>query len=258
MEEPTYDTFNFDHWINGYDEPSFPSWKLSMNESGRLQENPIYRQIIDAKNLVFDSYLEIELNSKINELARVLSELIAKDQIQFIKAEIENAKSICFKYPFQNLITRTHPEKLTNINGPFYLELINNRDYIARSKFRKKINDFHQSVVFFLYMRRCEDILNGLSNPAVTEKLENLPHKLCLLYDLGILDLLEDRFSNKSYNGKARETDTARLIATLFEIEKHENVRLALKNKDFLTGKAKSNASQTLRNHGLEPKIFID
>ena len=82
-----------------------------------------------------------------------------------------------------------------------------------------------------------------------SEKLKNLPHKLCLLEDLGILDLIEERFQNKYYQGKARETDKARLLASLFEIDDHEKVRQALKNKDYLSGKAKSNAIQTLKNH---------
>jgi len=91
-----------------------------------------------------------------------------------------------------------------------------------------------------------------------SEKLENLPHKLCLLDDLGILDLIEKRFSDKYYKGTSRETDKARLIATLFEMKKPENVRQALKNKDYLSKKAKDRAVQTLQNHGLEPEKFTD
>jgi len=91
-----------------------------------------------------------------------------------------------------------------------------------------------------------------------SEKLKNLPHKLCLLEDLGILDLIEERFQNKYYQGKARETDKARLLASLFEIDDHEKVRQALKNKDYLSGKAKSNAIQTLKNHGLDSKKLRD
>ena len=91
-----------------------------------------------------------------------------------------------------------------------------------------------------------------------SEKLKNLPHKLCLLEDLGFLDLIEERFKDKHYLGKARETDKARLLALLFEIDDSEKVRQALKNKDYLSGKAKSNAIQTLKNHGLDSKKLRD
>jgi len=91
-----------------------------------------------------------------------------------------------------------------------------------------------------------------------SEKLKNLPHKLCLLEDLGILDLIEERFKDKHYLGKARMTDKARLLASLFEIDGHEKVRQALKNKDYLSDLAKSNAIQTLKNHGLDSKKLRD
>jgi hypothetical protein len=91
-----------------------------------------------------------------------------------------------------------------------------------------------------------------------SEKLKNLPHKLCLLEDLGILDLLEERFKDKHYIGRARETDKARLLALLFEIDNHEKVRQALKNKDYLSGKAQSNAVQTLKKLGLDSKKLRD
>ncbi|MDO9553729.1 hypothetical protein [Rhodonellum sp.] len=95
-----------------------------------------------------------------------------------------------------------------------------------------------------------------------SEKLKNLPHKLCVLEDLGFLKLLEERFSNKSYFGKASHNDKARLLASLFEIENPEAVRQALKQKqngknDFQSTKAIENANITLKNHGLEPSIFI-
>lgn len=91
-----------------------------------------------------------------------------------------------------------------------------------------------------------------------SEKLKNLPHKLCILDDLGFLDLIEERFQNKYYQGKARETDKARLLALLFEIDDYEKIRQALKNKDYLSGKAQSNAIQTLKNHGLDSKKLRD
>ena len=91
-----------------------------------------------------------------------------------------------------------------------------------------------------------------------SEKLKNLPHKLCLLDDLGFLDLIEERFKDKYYQGKARETDKARLLALLFEIDDHEKVRLALKNKNYLSDKAQSNAIQTLNNLGLDPRKLKD
>jgi len=90
------------------------------------------------------------------------------------------------------------------------------------------------------------------------KKLDNLPHSLCLLDDLGILRLIEEKFSNKNYRGKAREIDEAKLISTILGIEKVENIRAAIRKKDYLSEKAKNRAINTLNSFGLEPSKFID
>jgi hypothetical protein len=258
MEEPTYDTFSFDHWLFGYEMPNFPTWRLSKKESGGIQENPLYRQITEAKNFVFDTYLEIEVKFKIKVLEKILPTLDIDEKTLFLKAEIDTATSIHSKYPIQNLLTNTHEEKLISITGPIYQDLLEHRDFIERSKHRKKLNEFHYSLVNYHFKKYCEEILVELKSPKISEKLENLPHKLSLLYDLGVLDLLEERFNYKNYHGKAMQTDKAKLLASLFEIEDSEKVRQALKNSDFLSTKAKSKAVQTLINHGLQPEKLID
>ncbi len=90
------------------------------------------------------------------------------------------------------------------------------------------------------------------------KKLENLPHSLCLLDDLGILDLIVDKFSDKHYNGKARETDKSKLLSTILGIEDAENIRASLRKKDYTSDKAKKNVAKTLKSFGLEPSKFID
>lgn len=90
------------------------------------------------------------------------------------------------------------------------------------------------------------------------KKLENLPHALCLLYDLGIIDLLDERFSNKNYKGKARETDKAKLISIILKIEKVENVRASIRKKDYLSEKATRATIDTLNSLGLEPSKLTD
>lgn len=97
----------------------------------------------------------------------------------------------------------------------------------------------------------------SLKEPEKVEIYNNLPHALCILDDLGILDLIEEKFSNKNYSGKAREKDKATLIATILKIDNGEKVRLALKNKDYLSKTAKKNAKKTLNDLGL-PSSFND
>jgi hypothetical protein len=94
--------------------------------------------------------------------------------------------------------------------------------------------------------------------PDKVEAYTNLPHALCILDDLGILDLIDEKFSDKHYKGKKRETDKAKLIATILGMENANNIRFALKNSDFLSDKAKNNAVKTLKSLGLEPSKFID
>lgn len=90
------------------------------------------------------------------------------------------------------------------------------------------------------------------------EAYKNLPHVLCLLDDLGILDLIEEKFKTKHYKGKARETDKAKLISTILGIEDPQKIRYAIKNSDYLSDKAKQNAVNTLKTLGLEPSKFSD
>jgi hypothetical protein len=97
-----------------------------------------------------------------------------------------------------------------------------------------------------------------LEEPEKVEAYTNLPHALCILDDLGILDLIEKKFSDKHYKGKARETDKAKLIATILGIEDAQKIRHPLKNKDYLSDKAKQNAVKTLKTLGLDPSKFTD
>ncbi|UJP65543.1 hypothetical protein [Mongoliitalea daihaiensis] len=94
--------------------------------------------------------------------------------------------------------------------------------------------------------------------PEKVEAYKNLPHALCILDDLGILDFIEEKFTNKNYSGKARETDKAKLIATILNIDDGEKVRLALKNKDYLSKTAKKNTKKILNNLGLTSSFDDD
>lgn len=93
--------------------------------------------------------------------------------------------------------------------------------------------------------------------PEKVEIYNNLPHALCILDDLGILDLIEEKFKYKNYSGKAPITNKAKLIATILKIDNGEKVRHALKNKEYLSETAKKSAKKTLNDLGL-PSSFND
>lgn len=93
--------------------------------------------------------------------------------------------------------------------------------------------------------------------PEKVEVYNNLPHALCILDDLGILDLIEEKFKYKNYSGTAPITDKAKLLATILKIDNGEKVRHALKNKEYLSKTAKKNAKKTLNDLGL-PSSFND
>lgn len=93
--------------------------------------------------------------------------------------------------------------------------------------------------------------------PEKVEIYNNLPHALCILDDLGILDLIEEKFKHKNYSGTAPITNKAKLLATILKIDNGEKVRHALKNKEYLSKTAKKNAKKTLNDLGL-PSRFND
>lgn len=133
-------------------------------------------------------------------------------------------------------------------NSIIELDIIENINFDAQKNHELlKFIDFH---------------FNNLHEPEQFEKLENLSHKLCLLHELGVMDLLEERFKYKNYHGTAPATDKARLIASLFDIENPEKVRLALKPKNgkigYLNKKYIEKTIQTLKNLGLEPSKLTD
>ena len=204
---------------------------------------------------VLDESIRYRLN-KINpmifeltdELKERLKEWESINEVEF-KATIKSLKYI-FK---ENLLVL--PRDWKEVFYEWYIDRLDDEKfYLSFEKLKEKISDRN------LILEWAEDYSNSFKkiSKEQSEKLKNLPHKLCLLEDLGILDLIEERFKDKHYLGKARETDKARLLALLFEIDDSEKVRQALKNKDFLSGKAKSNAIQTLKNHGLDSKKLRD
>ncbi|GHB45691.1 hypothetical protein [Mongoliitalea lutea] len=96
------------------------------------------------------------------------------------------------------------------------------------------------------------------TTPEKVEALKNLPHALCILDDLGILDLIEEKFTNKNYSGRARETDKAKLIATILNIDEVENIRSSLRKKEYLSKTAKKNTKKILNNLGLTSSFDDD
>ena len=92
-----------------------------------------------------------------------------------------------------------------------------------------------------------------------TGPIKIISHHLKVLQLVGILDLVDEMFSDKHYNPKKtrRETDKASFLALIMGVpEKWEAVRTRLKNmKELNTGTSSATARKIFMEHGLD-KFF--
>lgn len=253
--------YTFEDWLDGKPEPTNPLWKYDVKNKSL---NPVYKEISEAKAHTFNWSLEVLFEGFKSDFLEKNEGLSESQKKLYTEKKIQDSEKYFTDFEIDHLIFKNHPNKFDGIDGKKYLGVKKAyEDFkIGKNKgFAYLKNDFFDAVLYFELNDFYQDFLkNGCkdSDPIISEKLKNLPHKLCILYDLGILDLIEERFSYKNHKGTAPQTDKAKLIASLFEIENPESVRQALKNNDYLSGKAKSNAVETLKKHGLEPKKLTD
>lgn len=252
--------YTFNDWLEGKPEPTGFSWiyeKESLNTS-QPKRNPVYLEISKAKNFTFDKALEFTLYSmKANFLERIENLNDSKRKL-FIEKTIQESEKHYNEFDVRKLIDHSPPNKFEGINGEKYLQVKDQHEALNEGKITRCLNNLNKAFFAVVHFEMSEFYEEYLSNPELVEKLENLPHKLCILYDLGILDLIEDRFRDIHYKGKARETDKAKLIASLLGVDNFESIRQSLKNKDYINTKQKKNVTETLKKHGLEPVKFID
>jgi len=182
------------------------------------------------------------MNLKLQLIGKAYSEIEALTDKKF-RATLKTIKSVLKS---ENLIL---PKDWKEVFVGWYLDKKGMVSYLE-SIYDLPIQD--RTLIIEWARDYSKSVLKDSSKPELTEKLKNLPHKLCILDDLGILDLIAEKFANKSYLGRARETDKARLIASLLNIEDASNIREALKNKDYLSNVAKQRSKKTLEQLGLK------
>jgi hypothetical protein len=252
--------YSFDDWLNGKPEPPY----LFIHIDG---VNPVYNQIQDAKLKTFDWSFEGLIILGKNDFKRKLEGLTDSKKKSYTDSLIKDSEIHFSNFDIKQLILKNHPQKFEGIDGQKYnevkklYEVYTRGDSIGFSHFK---NDFLKGIVYYelteFYKSHLEaelkPLIQNIEEPEKVEAYTNLPHALCILYDLGILDLIEKKFSDKHYKGKARETDKAKLIATILGIEDAQKIRYALKNNDYLSDKAKQNAVKTLKTLGLDPSKF--
>lgn len=192
--------------------------------------------------------LQDSLQSTFSRLSESLKAWELRNEIEFKKT----LKSVKYKLRQKGLVL---PKDWKEVYYEWYLKKYEEEFvWLTSADLTKKIGDRQILIQWAIeYSEQFEIIPKEQS-----EKLKNLPHKLCILEELGFMELIDERFKDKNYYGKARESDKARLIASLFDIDDPERIRNTLRKKDFLSEKQKNNAVQTLKNHSLKSIKFTD
>jgi hypothetical protein len=257
--------YTYQDWLDGNDTPN-EFWIYDKKKSIQLGYEVIsetLNQINESQNWAWDFALEVEIKCKkesIDWFLSTIEDLDEKKSYLFEEKKQVIKKIEGSKISKQDLILRR--------KSPDLFDLIDRKTFLSIKQFSEQLKPkfvlgiiedlFFETILHYEVERYIDFKIQELANPELVEKLKNLPHKLCILYDLGILDLIEERFSYKNHKGTAPQTDKAKLISSLLEIDDPEKVRNSLRKKDFLSDTAIKKAIETLKKHGLEPKKLTD
>lgn len=221
MEKISFRDYTFDHWTKGYPEPEFPMWYI-INEGGNWRINPVYTEIQKAKNYVFDKSFEFVILCKKEELDHYLSTLDLSEKIDYTQAELEKAKSNFSKYQIQDIIRKSHPNRLKDIDSIKYLTVKNQDEGLKSGKFIKVsgviVNDFHSAVVNYYFSKYCHQLLSEEFKPErFTIEAPEKPEKgepLAVRYSI-LNDFFNESDEFKKLSEKQKEKILAYILGTI-------------------------------------------
>jgi hypothetical protein len=223
-----------------------------------------------AKEDTFNKSVEMALFVLKKELTDKIEQYEILDRTSYLEIVLKNYTAKFSKYDKIKLIERKHSEKYKGIDGKLYAEIKSNFEKLEKDNnffHLQTINDFQVAVINYGYTKFCHSLL-GEDPYLVVEAYTNLPHVLCILDDLGILEIIEEKFKTKNYSGTAMQKDKTKLLATILNIQNPKDIDKLRKSftkinphtkqPDYLSDKSKKNAVNTLKSLGLEPSKFID
>lgn len=249
--------YTYSDWINGEEEPSL-HWGYSWEGDTPLKSSD--RHLVEqAKAKAFKRLVEINLEWHWQIFKEKISILDTHQNLELLIDYFLNQ--------YQNEIK--HHDNLEIIFEPNLfsdLDFISHDIYLSTIKFpdtelgKSTIaidSKLIRGKVLFQIIERLKDMKSSIKAGLPNEKLINLPHKLCICHELGIIDHLDAFFKFDNNSSKKPITEKARLLASLIGEENSEKVRQSLKNKDYLSKTAIRRAIATLESHGITAHSLI-
>lgn len=230
----TTNKFTYEKWLEGVEETK-DFWSNLLKNTD-FQSSRDFLKIYEAKRLAFQSLVNI--HSLVLDI-RVISTLSTLDKeeekLEYLFEKLKTQEE--FLKDFDNLKLFEGPEffDLIFINGPFYSKITNHKDGIPKDEefwnfdsrfFLGKATKKHNSFL----LEQIEE-LSPKSSPTENLSFEGvtiLSHKITLLYELGILDLINERFKESAKNNATQKAKLLSIILGTTDKTTIESIRKLL------------------------------
>ncbi|GAB3018594.1 hypothetical protein GCM10027284_42050 [Cyclobacterium sediminis] len=269
--------YTFEDWLNGSEEPEFFTGKLTHESMKSFLD--VKDEILAAKLKAFHLLVQMNLNwPEPFSLYNYPQHLNVEEKVFLAQKDLKSNLEIVTNYGLEKILRGPKGEELDFIDGDFYKMIIQknlNNSLTVREK--ETINFLGEQVVHgrgliladnptlhahiaYAKTKNLQKWIDEISLPEEEQKILNsLPQKLCVLYELGFLDILDERFNLKNCKARGPVTEKAKLLSTILGIDKFNSIRSALSKMDFLESKsAKKEAIKLIESHGLIVRKLIE
>ncbi|WP_200974838.1 hypothetical protein [Echinicola sp. 20G] len=270
--------YTFEDWLKGVKEPNSPFWELEWH-NGIVSFNPAKNKIAEARRQAFFNLVQMHYEWHWPLIENSFPQnLESEEKIFLANQELSRHSKIVEGFGLEKILRGPTDVDLEFIDGELYnrikkiihenySELKDKKEIIFNSKKYNSVKGIITVDDINLKAHLAHKLSKSLKTwieenslpPRDQELLNSLQQKLCILYELGILDLLDNRFNNKNCNARGPVTEKAKLLDTILNVGKHERIRSELSKKGFLKSKsANREAIKFLNNRGLTNQKLID
>ncbi|MDN3689651.1 hypothetical protein [Cyclobacterium jeungdonense] len=269
--------YTFDDWVNGTNEPSDPFWFAEIT-NGIMHFNKSRNEIVEARRKTF--YFLVQLNFDWHWPLIEKSfpkEIDVEERIFLANQELSRQLEIVEGFGLEKIIRGPTDNEIDFIDGEIY-RMVENAIQYNKNDTKEEIifngqncvfgqevitadSDILKAHVAYKISKSLKEWIHEHSLPEdIQHKLDIVGHKIALLYELGIIDLIDARFKE---DGAETDTNKAKLIGTILDCPNPkmvETIRKTLSylglrsNKNPINSRSKKTVEAILKDLGLTAK----
>lgn len=251
--------FTFQSWLEGKIDPRIDS---KINAS-------LAEKIVNAKIKALEKLIHLKMDENIFDALSQLEEIKEEKDKRILFEEIISSYNQTIINSLQGKIMArgnlwylkppTHKD-LNFIDGPLFQKIMDsnnyneinlNEDFLAQSYFLAKVRH--------LTKRKLEEYKQvnnqNLNTDLQVEKIKILSHKIALLYELGILELINERFKSSSKNNN---TQKAKLLSIILGESNKKSIESIRKLLSYINQKDHRQNPITLDSITSVEKILLE